>query len=266
MKMLLAAVAAAFAVVVSAHAAAPPPTKVPDELQVALSMPAAGFQVGAVRGREVVLAKGLEIDLARLLAKRLGIPRVRFVNEPLFSTLLRSGEKDWDLALAQITVTPVRATRVDFSNTYLTADQGVLLRRGLTTTPTSIAALSRLQLCGERASTGGQLILDRIKPIRKPRLLENPSRLSYDLFTRRCDAVVFDAPALAVLRRQAPERYGPLIGRIVTGERYAIALEKGSPLRPAVNAALAIVINSGALEQLRKRWLGTDTAGLPVLR
>ena len=54
-------------------------------------MPAPGFQVGAVRGRDVVLAKGLEIDLARALARRLGIPRVRFVNERLFSTLLRPG-------------------------------------------------------------------------------------------------------------------------------------------------------------------------------
>jgi polar amino acid transport system substrate-binding protein len=246
--------------------AATPPTKVPGELRVGLAMPAAGFQVGAVHGRDVVLARGLEIDLARLLARRLGVPRVRFVNEPLFSTLLRAGKKDWDIALAQITVTPARAKRVDFSTSYLTADQGVLLRRGLEPRPTSITALRRLQLCAERASTGGQLILDRIKPTRAPRLVQDPSRLSYDLFTQRCDAIVFDAPALAVLRRQAPDRYGALAGRIVTNERYAIALEEGSPLRPRINAALASVIGSGVLERLRRRWLGTDTATLPVLR
>jgi polar amino acid transport system substrate-binding protein len=238
---------------------------VPGELRVGLAMPAAGLQVGAVRGRDVVLARGLEIDLARLLAKHLGVPRVRFVNAPLFSTLVRGGKKDWDIALAQITVTPARAKRVDFSTSYLTADQGVLLRRGLEPRPTSIAAPRRLQLCAERASTGGQLILDRIKPTRAPRLVQDPSRLSYDLFTQRCDAIVFDAPALAVLRRQAPDRYGAH-GRIVTNERYAIALEKGSPLRPRINAALAGVIGSGVLERLRRRWLGTDTATLPVLR
>lgn len=63
------------------------------------------------------------IDLARELGKRLAIPRVRFVNEALFSTLLVAGRKDWDLAIAQISVTPARAQRVDFSSPYLSADQ-----------------------------------------------------------------------------------------------------------------------------------------------
>ena len=248
-----------------ASTATPPTTKVPGELRVALAMPSAGFQVGAVRGREVVLAKGFEIDLARRLATRLGIARVTFVNEPLLSTILKAGPKDWDIALAEISVTPARATRVDFSTPYLQADQGVLVRRGLPTKPQSIVDLRRLQLCAERTSTGAQLVVDTIRPARKPLLLENPSKLSYELFAERCDAIVFDAPALAVLRRQAPDRYGPLVGRIATSERYAAAFEKGSPLRPAVDAALAALTSDGTIEQLRKRWLGTDTATLPLL-
>ena len=89
---------------------------------------------------------------------------------------------------------------------------------------------------------------------------------SYELFTKRCDAVVFDAPALAVLRRQAPDRYGPLVGRIVTNEKYAIALEQGNPLRPRLDSALRALAADGTLTRLRKRWLGTDTASLPTLR
>lgn len=264
MRLLVAALALAAILVVPATAAAPP-TKTAGELRVGLSMPSAGFQVGAARGRDVVLAKGFEIDLARELAKRMELRRVRFVNETLFSTLLASGRKDWDVALAQISVTAARAKRVDFSSPYLAADQGVLIRLDLKR-PTSIAALRPLQLCAERASTGGQLVLDRIKPTKRVRLLENPSKLSYELFTKRCDAIVADAPALAVLSRQAPDRYGPLIGRIATDERYAIALEKGSPLRARLNTALRALTADGTLERLRKRWLGTDTSKLPTLR
>ena len=267
MRAILAAIAAAVALTASAGAApAPPPTKTPGVLTVGLAMPAAGFQVGAVRGRKVVLAKGFEIDLARTLAKRLGIPRVVFLNERYFSTLLNSGSKDWDIALAEISVTPARASRVDFSRPYLAADQGVLVRRGLASRPTSIAALRRLQLCAERATTGGQLVVRKIKPKRKPLLLSDPSNLSYALFTKRCDAIVADAPTLAVLRRQAPDRYGPLLGRIVTREKYAIAFEKGSSLRPSVDAALRLAIKDGTVERLRRRWLGVDTAKLPALR
>jgi polar amino acid transport system substrate-binding protein len=265
MRAVLAAVAVA-SVLATTAGAAPPPTKTPGVLTVGLAMPAAGFQVGAVRGRQVVLAKGLEIDLARILARRLGIPRVRFVNERLFSTLLNPGRKDWDIALAEISITAPRAERVDFSIPYLSADQGVLVRRGLTPNPTSIAALRALRLCAERATTGSQLVVKTLKPRRKAQLLSDPSNLSYALFTGRCDAIVADAPALAVLRRQAPDRYGPLVGRIATHEKYAIALEKGSSLRPAVDSALRAVIKDGTLRTLRRRWLGVDTAKMHTLR
>ena len=56
MKRFLAALAVAGALASSASAA-PPTTKTPGVLTVGLAMPAAGFQVGAVRGRNVVLAK-----------------------------------------------------------------------------------------------------------------------------------------------------------------------------------------------------------------
>jgi ABC-type amino acid transport substrate-binding protein len=69
-----------------------------------------------------------------------------------------------------------------------------------------------------------------------------------------------------VLRRQAPDRYGPLAGRIVTNEKYAAAFERGSALRPRVNTALASLTKDGSLTRLRKRWLGADTSALPVLR
>ena len=163
-------------------------------------------------------------------------------------------------------MTPERAKRVDFSVPYLRADQGVLLRRGLPNQPRSISDLRKLQLCAERASTGSLLVANRIKPAKRPLVARNPSDLSYFLFTKRCDAIVFDAPALAVLRRQAPDRYGPLAGRVLTSEKYAAAFEKGSALRVRVNAGLAALTRDGTLTRLRKRWLGADTSSLPVLR
>ena len=57
-----------------------------------------------------------------------------------------------------------------------------------------------------------------------------------------------------------------LSGRIVTREKYAIAYEKGSQLRQPIDAVLRQVRADGTLAQLRRRWLGTDTATLPALR
>ena len=93
-------------------------------LVVGLNLPSPGFQVGAVRGEEVVFAKGFEIDLARALARELGFEHVRFVHVERFGRLFSPGDKQWDIALAQATITDERAANVDFSVPYLEADQG----------------------------------------------------------------------------------------------------------------------------------------------
>ena len=193
-------------------------------------MPVTGMQVGAVRGRDVVLAKGLEIDLAHALAKRLGVPRVRFVHEPLFSTLVSGRPADWDLALAAITITPERARRVDFSRPYLAADQAVLMRRGSRPSrprsrPARPPALQRARDDRRRVRSSSGSSRRRSRG-----WSANPSLLTYDLYNDRCDAIVFDAPVLGAARAAAPERYGQFAGRIVTSERYGDRLPEGQPL------------------------------------
>ena len=230
-------------------------------------MPAAGFQVGAVRGRNVVLAKGLEIDLARILARRLGMPASSLRQRALLldPTDARS-EGLGSRARRNLGHAGPGATRGLLERPTSRPTRASVLRGGLATRPASIAALRPLQLCAERATTGAQVLVKRIKPRKRPLLLNDPSDLSYALFTKRCDAIVADAPALAVLRRQAPDRYGSLAGRIVTREKYAIAYEKGSQLRPPIDAVLRQLRADGTLGQLRRRWLGMDTATLPALR
>ncbi len=229
-------------------------------------MPVPGLQVGAVRGRDVVLAKGLEIELARALAKELGVPRVRFVNEAFFSTLVSGRPADWDLAIAAITITAGAQPPGRLLLALSHRRPGRAHAPGMAPARTDLdRGLRNLQLCSERATTGARTILDRIKPQKKPRLANDPSQLMYDLYNDRCDAVVYDADILGAARAAAPERYGPFAGRIVTRERYGIAFPKGSPLRASVNAALRTLTRDGTLARLQKRWLSTDVSKLPVL-
>ena len=250
----------------AAPAAARVPTRTPGTLVAGLAMPAAGFQVGAVSGRDVVFAKGFEIDLAQALAKELSLPGgVRFVNEERFGSLLGPGAKDWDMALAQITITPARAKRLDFSDPYFRADQGVLLRSGLVGAPGSLATVARLRVCAERGSTGADVVRTRIKPARRPRLVRDLSALEAALYQHRCDVAIADAPQLAVMRASAPRRFGALAGRIRTRERYGIAFERGSKLRPLVDVALERLRDDGTLRKLKDRWLAAAAKPLPVL-
>jgi polar amino acid transport system substrate-binding protein len=244
-----------------------PPTLVPGTLTVGLNMPSPGFQNGAVKGHAVVFARGFEIDLARMIAARLAISRVSFYQEPQFLRLIAGGPKPWDIALAEVTITPARAANVAFSVPYLDADQGVLLRRGLTPAPTTIAQLAQLKLCTQSSTTAADLMTNRIDPAKPARLFGNTTLLLDALSAgTKCDAVVFDAPILATLRAQVPTRYGALIGVIPTSEQYGVIMPQGSALEPAVNDAISALVAEGKIATLAKRWLDADLAKLPVLR
>jgi polar amino acid transport system substrate-binding protein len=266
MRAVLAGAAlAVLLTVATAGAATAPPTQVPGQLTVGVDLPSEGFQVGVVKGSDVLYAQGLEIDLARALAARLGLARTVFV-QSTFERLYSAGAKPWDLAIAEITITPERRRTSAFSRPYMSVDQGVLAAQTLRRVPRTIAGLRGLKLCALRKSTGAQVAQQTIGPTTPVLLVGNVPTLMLDLQTGKCQAVVYDAPALGTLKARAPLRYGPFVGVIETGEEYGIALPKGSALLGPVNRALAALIADGTVERLQRKWITVHLEDLPVLR
>jgi ABC-type amino acid transport substrate-binding protein len=122
-----------------------------------------------------------------------------------------------------------------------------------------------LQLCAQRGTTSVAAAA-AIRPALTLTLYDKQEGLLDALFQRRCGAVIDDAPLLAALRRQAPDRYGRLVGRLGTKETYGLVLPKGSLLRPMLDQGLAKLKQDGTIVTLEKRWLGGDIAKLPLLR
>lgn len=263
MRAVLAAALLALVLVAAAPGAAPP-TLTPGQLTVGVNLPSDGFEVGVVRGSDVIYAAGFDIDLARALAKRLRLPTVAFV-QSRFDRLFSAGAKPWDFAVAQITITDRRARTADFTRPYLSVDQGVLVSQTVSPVPKSLADLRSLRICALGKSTGADAAATRIKPAKPVVPVGNASTLMLNLQTGRCQAVVYDAPTLGTLKARTPERYGPFIGVIRTGEQYGIALPKGSPLLRAVDAALGRMLTDGTVDRLQRKWLTTDLSKLPVL-
>ena len=262
----LLAIALVLAAAPASSAAAPPPTITPGVLVVGIDMPSPGFQVGSVKGSQVLVARGFEIALARDIARRLGLPTVRFYQEGQFPRLFSAGPKPWDIALAQISITPARAATADFSVPYMAVDQGVLLSRLAPSQPRTLAALRSLQLCSLTGSTGADVVRGRVRPTRAALLYGNVTLLMQAVQTGRCAAAVYDAPSLATLKAQAPARYGTLAGVIPTAESYGVALPRGSALTAAVDAAVSALVADGTIDRLERTWLATSLASLPVLR
>jgi polar amino acid transport system substrate-binding protein len=265
MRRLAALVLLALLAPAASAAVADAPTATPGVLVVGVDMPSPGFEVGVVKGSQVLVARGFEIALAQAIAKKLGVPVLRFYQEGQFPRLLSAGPKPWDMALAQISITPARQLTADFSVPYLVVDQGVLLSNSVVLKPTTIEALRALPLCSLAGSTGADVVATRIEPTRKPLYAGNVTLLLQAVQSGRCAAAIYDAPSLATLKAQAPARYGPLAGVIATGERYGVALPKGSPLTSAVSVAIGELIADGTVARLQRQWLATSLSKLRVL-
>jgi polar amino acid transport system substrate-binding protein len=237
---------------------APLPTKKTGVLTVALDLGNPGFAEGTIAN-----ARGFSVDSSRAVAKRMGL-KVRYVEYP-FARLFVPGPKPYDVAFEFVTILPGRARLVDFSTPYFSTTQGVLVAKDITG-PVTLARLRGLQVCAKQVTTGFFYVQDVLRP--KGLVLEYPTATAAlgALSTSICDAFVFDLPALIAAKKAAPARYGALAGRVGSTERYGAVLPKGSPLRPAINKAIASLRREGTFKRIGARHFGPALAATPVIR
>ncbi len=236
----------------------------PSELVVALSLADPALQAGVVRGRDVVLARGLEVELARIIAERLGVKRVRFVAVRPASRLLTSSA-DWDLALASVEPSRSASSVAELSTSYLATDQAVLLRRG-TSRPRTLVELRTRQLCAV-AGTNGAKAIASLAPESPAIRAPGVERLLQLVQTGACDAAAVDAIRAGRLVEGRKALVGPFAARISFGSGLVVAVSRTSTIpAPAVDRVVQRLRINGTLSRLARFWLGVDPAALPVLR
>jgi ABC-type amino acid transport substrate-binding protein len=170
------AILATLALTGAASAAAPVATITPGQLTVGVSLPSEGFEVGVAKGEQVTYAQGFDIDFAR----------------------------------AQITITDQRRRTADFTQPYMTVDQGVLAAQTVNPVPRTLADLRSLRVCALSKSTGAEAAKTVIAPTKPTRQIGNVPTLMLNLQTGRCQAVVYDAPTLGTpSRRGRPTATAP---------------------------------------------------------
>jgi polar amino acid transport system substrate-binding protein len=270
LAMVVVAVALTAGTVSAKPHAAPPGLKTAGQLTVGLSMPSPGFQDGKLpSGTNVIpsttVLRGMEIDMAKAIAKDLGLTKIVYIQNN-FQNMYLPGPKKWDFGLAEMTITAERKKNIDFSLPYVNANQGVMIRKGLSPQPKSIADLKKLTLCAQIGTTGAAYIKDRIQPSKKALYPQTTTIMYQQLKSKRCDASVYDAPILGAQKYQEPKAFGPIVGQIITNEQYGAAFEKGDALRPAVNKAIKKLLANGTIGQLSKKWLTFDASKLPVFK
>ncbi|MDH6115253.1 polar amino acid transport system substrate-binding protein [Kitasatospora sp. MAP12-15] len=214
--------------------------------------------------------KGFESAVAYAVAGKLGFSQsqVKWVVEP-FDNSYAPGAKTFDFDINEISNTPERAKAVDFSTSYYTASQAVLvLGKSKYAGATSLSALKDAKIGVQVATTSYQAVIDEIKPTQQPSVFNTTNDEVNALQNGQIDAVVTDLPTVFYLAGSELQG-GKILGQFGyaggTPEQFGLLLGKGSGLTACVDQALAGLKADGTLDRLTSQWLASS-ANAPELK
>jgi polar amino acid transport system substrate-binding protein len=212
--------------------------------------------------------KGFESAVAYAIAEKLGFTQdeVKWTVVP-FNSSYAPGEKKFDFDVNQISITPKRAERVDFSTPYYTAPQAVVaLKDAAAANATDLASLQDAQLGVQIGTTSLDAVDATIKPSKQPKVFNDSNDTVAALKQGQVDAIVVDLPtALYLTAAEIPK--AKVVGQFDApgGDTWGAVLSKDSSLTDCVNEAITALKSSGELDQLTQQWM-SDSAGAPELR
>ena len=264
-RIVLAATLVLAVTAAAASAQSSPPTKQPGKLIVGFDLPAPAFWNGRASGTTIKNPSGFEYALSKAIAKQLKIPKVELVRSP-FGGLFSPAPKKYDVAFEEVTITTQRAKVVGFTAPYFSANQGVLIAKGVAK-PKRIADLKPLQTCAQKDTTGLTWIQSKLRPAKKPLAYSASSTAAFDAVEAgRCQALILDVPIVVSQSKKKPGAYGGVVGQIDTGESYGGVMEKGSKLKPFVDKAIKRLKADGTINRLTFRWFGYYPYNLQTLK
>jgi polar amino acid transport system substrate-binding protein len=212
--------------------------------------------------------KGFESAVAYAIAKQLGFTpaEVTWTVVP-FNSSYAPGPKKFDLDVNQVSISPARAKRVDFSKPYYTAPQAVVaLDKSGAAAATSLADLKDTKLGVQIGTTSLDAVNAVLKPSAQPQVFNDSNDVVRALKTGRVDAVVVDLPTAFYLTAAQVDN-SKIVGQFQApgGDAWGAVLAKDSKLTPCVNQAVDQLSASGDLKTLETKWMGA-AAGAPELR
>ena len=184
---------------------------------------------------------GLEIDIARAAAAKLGCKlEIRKEKFPNLLTMVSAGEAD--MAASGITITEGRLQTVDFTVPYAT-EGGMFLYRAGEEMPTMIRA-EKMRIGTMDASTYDFYLTSHgLDPVRYGSYVDAMD----DLKAKRLDAMFFDSCAVRIDAENSNGEFAA--SRLETRENFGIAVRKGDT---RLKKALDMVITAG--KRRRRRW------------
>ncbi len=196
---------------------------------------------------------GFDVDLIRAIAESQGFEVE--VKDLSFDSLI-AGVKtgNLDIIAAGMTITAEREKAVDFSDPYYGSNQSIIVKEGSGKDMTVIFGDNDLGV--QTGTTGDSWVTDNLakKGVLKGRVkhFDTFVMVLNDLVNENLDGVVLDTP---VAERFASMKPVKIVGEIITGEEYGIAVQEGNTeLLNKINAGLEDVKESGKFNELIAKY------------
>ena len=223
-------------------------------LTVETTLPAQGWWNGTTPD---TIKDGYEYCMAAELANMAGLSSVTVKNVS-FDQLVAGHTNDFDIALAEISITPERAKVVDFSKPYFNSNIGVLTKKGAGITQDNIQSKRCAAYAG---TTSVPFIQDQLK-CASTKVYPNSTTLYQSVLSGQSDAAFLDT---AIVLAEAKDSNGQLEvpGQYETGEKYGAIYPQGSANAAGFDQGIATMLKDGTLDNLSKTYLGPAFGGDP---
>ena len=202
---------------------------------------------------------GYEYCLAANVAHRAGLDNLK-VDNVSFVALVAGQTQDFDMAMAQISVTPEREEVVTFSAPYFDSNIGVLAPAD--------AGISEENLTSKKigvqlGTTAVEFAKGELAPDQEVQVFPDTTALVTAVSAGVIDAAVMDT---AILLAFAKNSGGTLevVGQYESGENYAAIYPKDSANGDTISEAIEAMREDGTLDKLSATWLGPELGGDPA--
>jgi polar amino acid transport system substrate-binding protein len=222
-------------------------------LTVETTLPAQGWWNGTTPSS---IKSGYEYCMAANLANMAGLNSVT-VRNVSFDQLVAGRTNSFDLALAEISITPERAKVVDFSTPYFDSNIGVLVQKNANITENNI----RSKTCAAYSGTTSVPFIENKLKCKSNHIYPDSQTLYQGLLSGQVDADFLDT-AIVLAEAKATGKL-KVVGQYKTGEKYGAIYPKGSPNEKALNQGIQTLISDGTTKQLSSDYLGPAFGGDP---
>jgi len=213
--------------------------------------------------------EGFESAVAYAVAEEMGFGDDRVTwTIVAFNNAIAPGDKDFDFAINQVSISEEREEAVDFSDGYYETNQAIVgFEDSAAAGATSLDDLDDLKLGAQVGTTSLDFVSEVIQPDAEPFVYNDNNAAKAALDAQQVDAIVLDLPTafyVSSVEIEGTKVIGQFPAEAGEGDEFGLVFTEGNPVRDCANEALARLQESGRLDEIEQEWL-SDVVDAPVI-